>query len=150
MRFVAGRDAVAEVLLVGAPLRRCCWPGHRGGGTAGRAPWRSAIGKILAVAPVKTGRGVHGGAAGRDAVAATVGGRGGHINEELRPAGQPSVSRALVHKKEDDLRVMVPLSPFYQARLAAPRIAASDSFSDEGKTFTFPRQKETTSSSIYF
>ena len=81
MRFVAGRGAVAEVLLVGAPLRRCCWPGRSGGGAAGRgtvaevllagAPWQSAIGKLLAEAPVKTGRGVHGGAAGREAVAST-------------------------------------------------------------------------------
>ena len=29
--------------------------------------------------------------------------RGEHISEKLRPAGQPSVSRELVHKKEDDL-----------------------------------------------
>ena len=36
MRFVAGRCAVAEVLLAGAPWRRCCWPGRRGGGAAGR------------------------------------------------------------------------------------------------------------------
>ena len=69
MRFVAGRCAVAEVLLAGAPWRRCCWPGRRGGCAAGRSastngkstgsngrgavakklatPWRRAIGKKL-------------------------------------------------------------------------------------------------------
>ena len=31
--------------------------------------------------------------------------RGEHISEKLRQAGQPSVSRELVHKKEDDLCV---------------------------------------------
>ena len=73
MRFVAGGDAVAELLLAGALWRRC-WQG-RCGGVAGRgsvaerlqrggavaelagrgavaellagAPWRSAIGKML-------------------------------------------------------------------------------------------------------
>ena len=89
--------------------------------------------------------------------------RGEHISEKLRPVGQPSVKLELVHKKKrmtfvcdgHPLSILLsPLailnSPFYQARLAAPRLAASDSFSDEGTTFTFPRQNETTSSSIYF
>ena len=35
MRFVAGGDAVAELLLAGA-LRRSCWQGRRGGVTAER------------------------------------------------------------------------------------------------------------------
>ena len=35
MRFVAGGDAVAELLLAGA-LRRSCWQGRCGGATAER------------------------------------------------------------------------------------------------------------------
>ena len=35
MRFVAGGDAVAELLLAGTPWQSCCWQG-RCGGVAGR------------------------------------------------------------------------------------------------------------------
>ncbi len=35
MRFVAGGDAVAELLLAGA-LRRSCWQGRYGGAVVGR------------------------------------------------------------------------------------------------------------------
>ena len=38
MRFVAGRDAVAELLLAGELWRSCCWLGSRGEAVAGRKP----------------------------------------------------------------------------------------------------------------
>ena len=40
MRFVAGGDAVAEMLLAGA-LRRSCWQGRCGRDADGEALWRS-------------------------------------------------------------------------------------------------------------
>ncbi len=145
--MLLAEGAVAEVLLAGAPLRRCCWP------CAVTERYREDV----------AGRGAGEDWPRRAWWSCWPGSRGKHISEELRPAGQPSVSRELVHKKKrmtfvcdgHPLSILLsPLailnSPFYQARLAAPRIAASDSFSDEGKTFTFPRQNETTSSSIYF
>ena len=68
MRFVAGGDAVAELLLAGA-LRRSCWQG-RCGGVAGRG----AVAEMLM-------EGRYGGAvAGRGAVAERLL-RGGAVEE---------------------------------------------------------------------
>ena len=47
MRFVAGRDAVAELLLAGALWRSCCWPGRRGGKPSGISCCRGAVAKQL-------------------------------------------------------------------------------------------------------
>ena len=68
MRFVAGGDAVAEMLLAGA-LRRSCWRG-RCGGVAGRG----------AVAEMLMARRYGGAVAGRGSVAERLQ-RGGAVEE---------------------------------------------------------------------
>ena len=48
MRFVAGRGAVAELLLAGALWRSCCWPGRRGGKPSGISCWPRRRGEAVA------------------------------------------------------------------------------------------------------
>ena len=173
MRFVAGRGALAATaeapwrsaigkLLAEAPWRRCCWPGHRSGaadlpGRRGSNGRGTVAEVLLAGAPWRRhcwpG---HRGSNGRSAVTERYredAEAGGATKCEMRVG--PQKKRMTFVCDGHPLSILLsPLAilnyPFYQARLAAPRIAASDSFSDEGKTFTFPRQNETTSSSIYF
>ena len=82
MRFVAGGDAVAELLLAGTPWQSCCWLG-RCGGVAGRG----AVAELLAGALRRScWQGRYGGAvAGRGAVAERLQ-RGGAVAEMLAAA----------------------------------------------------------------
>ena len=48
MRFVAGRDAVAELLLAGTLWRSCCWPGRRGREPSGISCWLGSRGEAVA------------------------------------------------------------------------------------------------------
>ena len=47
MRFVAGRGAVAELLLAWALWRSCCWPGRRGGEPSGISCCLGAVAEQL-------------------------------------------------------------------------------------------------------
>ena len=46
MRFVAGGDAVAELLLAGTPWQSCCWQGRCGGVAGGGAAAERLCGRV--------------------------------------------------------------------------------------------------------